>query len=146
MEGERERGGGETPAGLTRSLARAAVLRCPRCGSRGIVRGWISVGPRCPGCGLRADRGEGDHFLGAMALNLVVAELVTAGAVLALLLATWPDPPWGLLTWGGAALAALMPLVFYPFSKLLWLALDRRFRPGRPDGGRGGRPDARTTA
>ena len=126
---EPEEEGTQRRAGLARALGRAAALRCPRCGDRGIVRGWTDVGPRCPRCGLRADRGEGDHFLGAMALNLVVAELATAAAVLAGLLVTWPEPPWGLLTWGGVALAALMPLAFYPFSKLLWLAADLRFRP-----------------
>lgn len=125
----------EAPAGLAGALGRAARLRCPRCGARGIVRGWLAVGPACPACGLRADRGEGDHFLGAMALNLVVAELMTAAAVLALLLATWPEPPWGLLTWGGVALAALMPVAFYPFSKLVWLTLDLRFRPEGVEGG-----------
>lgn len=85
---------------------------------------------RCPACGLRTDRGEGDHFLGAMALNLVAAELLTLGVLVAVAALTWPTPPWDLLTWGGAALAAATPVALYPFSKLVWLAVDRRLREG----------------
>lgn len=132
MTGDGGRREARPRTGLARALGRAAALRCPRCGGSGFVRGWLRVGPECPTCGLRADRGERDHFLGAMALNLVAAELMAAGAILALLLATWPDPPWTLLTWGGVALAGLTPVAFYPFAKLAWLAVDLRFRP---DGG-----------
>lgn len=131
-------------ASLVTTLARAGRLRCPGCGDAGLVRGWVGVGPACPGCGLRVDRGEDDHFLGAMALNLVVAELSTAAVVLAVLLATWPEPPWRLLTWGGAGLAALLPVAFYPFAKLLWLAFDLRFRPEGDAGSPGGTDGARS--
>ena len=78
---------------------------------------------------LRPDRGEPDYFLGGMLLNLVVAELLVAGLVLAAVLATWPDPPWGLITVGGALAAGALPVAFYPFSKLLWLAVDLQIRP-----------------
>jgi hypothetical protein len=83
----------------------------------------------CPGCGLLTDRGEHDHFLGAMALNLVAAELTLAALLAGAMAATWPDPPWELLTWGGAAAAVALPVLFYPFAKLIWLAVDLRFRP-----------------
>jgi hypothetical protein len=49
------------------------------------------------------------------------------------LLATWPDPPWTPILFGGGALMVLMPIAFYPLSKTLWLAIDLVFRPAQPD-------------
>jgi hypothetical protein len=66
-------------------------------------------------------------------VNLVAAELVMAALVVGVVLATWPTPPWRLVLYGGAALAVLMPFVFYPFSKTLWLAFDLYFQPEPPD-------------
>lgn len=126
-EDEEDRG-----PGLGLALLRAAALRCPGCGSGGLVRRWVRIRGACPSCGLRTDRGEHDHFLGAMALNLVAAELVLVLVLGGVMIAAWPDPPWTLLTWGGAALALVLPVAFYPFAKLLWLALDLRFRPEDP--------------
>lgn len=130
-DGERSRpaSGEEARPATWVALARSLGLRCPRCGSGGLVRRWVRVREACPGCGLLTDRGEHDHFLGAMALNLVVAELVLVALLGGAMAATWPEPPWGLLTWGGAAAALVLPVLFYPFSKLAWLALDLRFRP-----------------
>lgn len=118
---------GQTP-GLARSVVRALALRCPACGAGGLVRRWVRVTTACHRCGLRTDRGEHDHFLGAMAVNLVAAELTLAILLAVAMVSAWPDPPWELLTWGGAALAVLLPVLFYPFAKLIWLALDLRFR------------------
>ena len=121
-------GKGRRTPGLVRGVARALTLRCPACGAGGLVRRWVRIRASCPRCGLRTDRGEHDHFLGAMAVNLVAAELTLAVLLAAAMAAAWPDPPWRLLTWGGAALAVLLPVAFYPFAKLVWLALDLRFR------------------
>ena len=80
-------------------------------------------------CGLRLDRGEHDYFIGAYLLNLIVAEVLLAVGLLAVLLATWPDPPWDPIQYGGAVLMLLAPLATYPYSELLWLAFDLTFRP-----------------
>jgi hypothetical protein len=61
--------------------------------------------------------------------NIVASELLFASLGLAVVLATWPTPPWGLLTAGGAILMIAAPLVFLPFSKTLFLAFDLYFRP-----------------
>jgi hypothetical protein len=53
--------------------------------------------------------------------------------VVGVVVATWPTPPWRLVLYGGAALAATMPFLFYPFSKTLWLALDLYFQAQPPD-------------
>jgi Protein of unknown function (DUF983) len=98
-----------------------------------VLSSWHRFAPACPSCGLRLDRGEEDYFLGAYLFNLVAAELIFAIAFVAVLLATWPTPPWTLLEYGGALLAVLAPIGFYPFSKLLWLAFDLLLRPLTPE-------------
>jgi hypothetical protein len=65
--------------------------------------------------------------------NIVASELIFAFVFLAVLLWTWPSPPWKLLQYGGIALMLLAPLLFYPFSKTLFLAFDLLFRPAAPD-------------
>ena len=59
-----------------RILWRGMRLRCPHCGSRGILDGWFKLKHRCPSCGLVLDRGESDYFLGAYLVNLVAVELI----------------------------------------------------------------------
>jgi hypothetical protein len=76
------------------------------------------------------DRGESDYFYGAYMLNFVAAELVAFGLFVVALLITWPDPPWDLLLYGTAVVAAIAPFLLYPTTKALWLALDLAFRPG----------------
>ena len=61
--------------------------------------------------------------------NIVAAELVFAALFVGVLMATWPDPPWDLLVYGGMALMIVAPVVFYPFSKTIFLAFDLVFRP-----------------
>ena len=67
------------------------LLRCPRCGTPGILATWFRMKDRCPGCNLALDRGEQrDFWLGAYAINLVVAESLAAIIALFVLWLTWP--------------------------------------------------------
>jgi uncharacterized protein (DUF983 family) len=111
---------------------RALRLRCPLCGAGHITRRWVTVVPTCPRCRLRLDRGEPDYWIGAMLFNLIAAETLFACAVLAVLLLTWPNPPWDALYWGGIAGTIVMPIVTYPVTKLIWLTFDLLFRPPHP--------------
>lgn len=116
--------------GPVRLVARALGLRCPHCGRGALLRGWLTLERRCAACGLSFERDEReDYWLGAYLLNFIVTETVFAVLVLAVLLATWPEPAWSLLTWAGAAQMIVTPIAFYPFSKALWLAADLAFRP-----------------
>ena len=65
--------------------------------------------------------------------NIVASELIFAVVFLTVLLSTWPSPPWQLLQYGGIALMVLAPVLFYPFSKTLFLAFDLLFRPATPE-------------
>jgi uncharacterized protein (DUF983 family) len=105
---------------------RAAILRCPSCGRRGVIRNWFGAPEECPGCGISLIRG---NRVGAYILNLAVAELLVMGVILSLVVRGWPDPPWDLLGWLAPTLAILSPLVFYPFAKLLFVAIDLAVHP-----------------
>jgi hypothetical protein len=83
----------------------------------------------CPRCHLLLDRGESDYFLGGYTVNFVASELVAVVGAGAGVVLTWPDVPWRLLTWILVLLMILAPVMFYPFAKTLWLALDLAFRP-----------------
>lgn len=107
-------------------FARAATLRCPNCGGRGVIRRWYDAPDDCPTCGISLIRG---NRVGAYILNLVVAELLVMAAILGVVVASWPTPPWELLGWLAPTLAVASPLLFYPFAKLTFVALDLAVHP-----------------
>jgi hypothetical protein len=85
----------------------------------------------CPGCGYRFEREEG-FFLGAYVMNLVIAQLlVVVLAIVPTIVLLAGNPDAGLLPVfaGGVVGAVLAPLVFYPFSKTLWVAIELIMRP-----------------
>lgn len=51
------------------------------------------------------------------------------GGLVTVLIATWPEPPWDTLQYSAPIEALLMPVLFYPFSKTLFLAFDLWMRP-----------------
>lgn len=112
-----------------RLYARGLTLRCPHCGSGGLLAGWLRFKPKCGGCGMRTDRGEEDFFLGGMMWNIVFAEGALLFSAVLLGILTWPDVPWTLMQWGGVVLMAAVPFLFYPFSLMVWLASDILIRP-----------------
>ncbi len=114
-------------------FARALVRRCPNCGGGPVIARWIYTVPACPRCRLRLDRGEPDYFLGAIVFNMAFAEGLFAAALLVVLVCTWPNPPWDALYYGGIVGLIVAPILFYPYSKLVWLAFDLLFRPLRPE-------------
>jgi uncharacterized protein (DUF983 family) len=119
-------------SGFSRALAlfsRALLLRCPVCGNGGIFRSWFKIKDRCPTCGFEFARGESGYQLGSMALDLVIPLLIWILAFLAILLATWPSPPWMLIQWGSVVFMIVFPLLFYPASHTLAIALDVLVRP-----------------
>jgi uncharacterized protein (DUF983 family) len=110
-------------------LVRAVLRRCPNCGAAGIFRSYTELRESCPVCGLRLQRGESDYFIGAYLLNLVAVELLFAVMLGVWAYVTYPNTPWTLIQWTGAALTIVGAVLCYPFSKSLWLAADLIFRP-----------------
>ena len=93
---------------------------------------WIRMVAACPQCHLATDRGEPGYALGGIWLNLLAAEGVNTAIWVTVAVRTWPEVPWDVLQFVGPLTAVLMPLLFYPFSRTLFLALDLSFRPQTP--------------
>jgi uncharacterized protein (DUF983 family) len=104
-------------------LVRGVAKRCGRCGQAGLFDGWFKMKERCPRCGLPFERGEG-YWLGAMAVNLGAAEFAFGVTLFVGAFLTWPHPPWIAITVAALAVNAIMPFLFYPFSKTIFVALD----------------------
>ncbi|MCC2627813.1 MAG: hypothetical protein K0S14_1463 [Thermomicrobiales bacterium] len=111
------------------TMRRALGRRCPYCGSPGIYDGYFALREHCPRCGIHFEREEG-YFLGAYALNLIVAEFLGLG--LAILLIFKTDLRNLQLVWQeviAVALAIAFPLALFPFSRTVWIAMDLIFHP-----------------
>lgn len=114
---------------MMRGFARALALRCPRCGGGGLFRHWFALRERCPTCAWVLDRGESGYQVGSYLVAIIAIELLFVGAMVAVLVVTWPAPPWTLLQWGGPVLMLLGPLVLFPWTKTIYLAFDLWLRP-----------------
>jgi uncharacterized protein (DUF983 family) len=110
-------------AGGFSALVRGLRKRCPRCGERRIWEGWFTAKARCPRCDLRFEEEEGG-FLGAMVLNYTLAFVVWIGLLVAVLIATVPDVPILPLLLMSAVVLIVVPLWFYPRSKMTWAAIE----------------------
>ncbi len=107
-------------------VLRGLLLRCPVCGRGKLFRGWFSMHKQCPVCHFTFEREEG-YFSSAMAINIIVSELIVT-AVAIPLAATPSIPIVSILLWG-APLPFILPLLFYPHSRSLWMSLDHYLNP-----------------
>jgi uncharacterized protein (DUF983 family) len=130
---------------LIAMLGRALALRCPNCGSRGLLKNWFRMHERCPACGFRVEREGSDYMAGSLLFNIVLAEMIFAALFVAYLLIAWPSPNWDMLEIAAPIGMAVAPFVLFPFSKLVWLAADLALRPAdarelRDGGSKGSSP------
>ena len=112
-------------------LGRGLLRRCARCGGGGLFQTWFRIRERCPTCGYRFAREEG-FWLGAYVINLAVTEglLVLFGVVPAIaILAANPEASVVPVMVAGLVAAVLGPVVFHPFSRTLWVAVELIMRP-----------------
>lgn len=113
---------------LSMLLMRGLLLHCPVCGQGKLYCGWFKMNECCPVCGLRFEREEG-YFSSAMAINLVISELIIAAVVIPLA-ANTSIPLWPVLLLG-LPLPFILPLIFFRHSKSLWLSIDYYLNPVR---------------
>jgi uncharacterized protein (DUF983 family) len=116
----------------TTLLRRGAAKRCPVCGQGRLFRRWFTMVEDCPRCGLHFERVEG-HWIGALGINTIVSFGTLLVAVVVGVLVTLPDVDVVPVTIAAVAVAVLVPLGYYPFSKTLWTAIDVAMRPVEPD-------------
>jgi uncharacterized protein (DUF983 family) len=110
---------------VTTLFVRALTLRCPRCGRTKLFRRGLTMYERCSYCGWVFEREEG-YWTGAMAVNLVVAELIVAAVVIPLAAIQVPLAP---LLGFGVPVAALLPVIFYRHAKAFWMMFDFLINP-----------------
>ena len=105
-------------------LWRGFTKRCARCGSGHLFKRWFTMVDDCPRCGLHFER-EAGYWAGALAINIglaIVAFVVAFGVGLAV---TAPDIPVVPFLAVLIPLMIIVPTVGYPFSKTIWVAVDR---------------------
>jgi uncharacterized protein (DUF983 family) len=95
---------------------RATRRKCPHCGNGAMFRNWLAMR-------------ESGYFTGAVAINLVVSELIFVIGMVAWIVLTWPNPPWGTLQVVGPIMVALCPIAFWPFSRTFWIAISLAMQP-----------------
>ncbi len=87
---------------------------------------------RCPQCDLLYERIDG-HLTGALGINTVLSIVAVFVVGIAGFILTYPELPLAPLVTSVVAVAVLFPIVFYPFSKTVWTAIDLRIRPPEDD-------------
>jgi uncharacterized protein (DUF983 family) len=112
------------PASRATIFARGLTRRCARCGSGHLFEHWTKMKPDCPRCGLHFEREQG-YWAGALALNFICTGGLLLFAFAIVLIFTLPDVNVVLTLAVLVPIAILGPIVWYPFSKTLWVAVDR---------------------
>jgi uncharacterized protein (DUF983 family) len=116
-----------------RMVRRAMLLRCPHCASRRtFVRRWLGRHDRCRTCGIEWRREDGFE-LGAITVNIIATFIVLTVAMTVGFIVTAPDIPVLPLVLGLSAIAVGMPLAIFPFTNLMWLAVDLAAHPPEAD-------------
>lgn len=114
--------------GAGRAAGRALLLRCPRCGARGVLEGWFKLKTYCPACALGLRRApEDDEWFGGYFVNLIASESLMLFVVIGYVLSTWPAVPWQRVEALSVVTVIASPIVTYPFAKMLWIAVELVF-------------------
>ena len=85
----------------------------------------------CDGCGLHFEREPG-YWVGAMIINTIVIFSTFLLSFGGLVLLTWPEVPWTTVLSATLLINLVVPTVFYPLSKTVWLALELSWHPLEP--------------
>ena len=112
------------PPGRAGALWLGLTKRCARCGSGHLFNGYFKIVNECPKCGLHFEREQG-YWAGALAFNMIATGGLFAIVFVTALVFTVPDVPVIPLLTITIPIMALGPIVFYPHSKTLWVAVDR---------------------
>ncbi len=107
-------------------LGRGLRQRCPVCGKGKIFAGIFKTYERCPVCGFTFEREPG-YYTGAMAVNLIITELLLAA--IALPVAASQAVSIQVMIAMGATIPILLPVLFYRPTKSLWMGFDHFLHP-----------------
>jgi uncharacterized protein (DUF983 family) len=112
------------PATKGQMLGRGVTKRCARCGSGHLFTRWFDIVDDCPQCGLHFEREQG-YWAGALAINIGFTAAVFAISLITALAFTIPKVPVAPILAILIPVMIILPIAFYPFSKTIWMAVDR---------------------
>ena len=115
------------------AAGRGLLLHCPYCGHGDIFNSWFSLKDQCPTCGITYAYEDG-YFLGSYPVNLVATAIIATVTVISLIV--WSGLSVLEMQIIGVTLAVGLPLFGYPFSLMIWAAIDIAFHPPDPQTGR----------
>ena len=108
-------------------IFRGCLKRCPNCGGKNIFKTFWTLRQHCPSCGMIFERDAG-YGTGGMIVNTAVTIAAFLLIFVGVMVVTWPNVPWTATLIGTIAVNAMLPVVFYPWSKTIFLALDLSVR------------------
>jgi uncharacterized protein (DUF983 family) len=111
-------------------LRRGLRKRCARCGGNGLYESWFRMRPRCPTCGYKFEREDG-FFVGAWFVNFTVTEALVFVLVMVFVFVKNADSEASVVPIAviGIALSVVAPVLFYPYSRTIWAAIDLAMTP-----------------
>ena len=115
----------------TGKMIRRSLLRqCPRCANRNAwFTSWFKQGDRCVGCGVKRTRDTDGHELGSMTIASVLNIVLIMAAIGIAVAITAPDVPVLTLSIVLASAALVFPVLTWPITHTLWMAIDLIVRP-----------------
>ena len=111
-----------------KQIARGVRKRCPNCGGSDLFTRWWTMRRNCPTCGMKFERDAG-YGTGAMIVNTAATIGTFLVVFVGIMVATWPDVPWTAALVITIIVNTFVPIVFYPWSKTIFLGLDLAVRP-----------------
>ncbi len=114
-------------------IRRSLMRHCPRCGNhQAWFINWFKQSDRCIGCGIKRTRDADGHELGSMTTASVVnitLIVIAMGVAIAL---TAPEVPVLTLYIVLASAALVFPILTWPMTHTVWMAIDLIVRPMSP--------------
>ena len=114
-------------------ICRSLLRRCPNCGHhRAWFINWFKQGDRCVGCGVKRTRDTEGHELGSMTIASMINIVLIMIAIGIAIAITAPDVPVLTLYIVLASAALIFPILTWPMTHTLWMAIDLIVRPMSP--------------
>jgi uncharacterized protein (DUF983 family) len=111
-------------------IRRSLMRQCPRCANRSAwFTSWFKQGERCIGCGIKRTRDTNGHELGSMTIASVLNIVLIMAAIGIAIALTAPDVPVLTLYIVLASAALVFPVLTWPVTHTLWMAIDLVARP-----------------
>ncbi|MFN8015326.1 MAG: DUF983 domain-containing protein [Acidimicrobiia bacterium] len=116
----------EFPTSRAVFIWRGITKACPRCGSHKTHDKYFKPKTNCPVCGLKFEKEHG-YWTGSLAFNTIITGGLVAISLLIGLVSTAPDIPVVPLLLTIIPIAILVPIIIYPFTHTIWMAIDYGF-------------------